>query len=165
VELPATGYSMFPTLLSGDKVVVRQLLKAELPERGRVVVFVDDSTPAQTAFAKAIAVNGRNGITAQSEVHVAQGGEPPSILVMHRLVEVKKDDSGNLLFITRGDSMMEPDEPWTQQQLVGVAVSYKQGKKEYPVKSFVPKGRRYKYNRRLLWMYSKVMRLTRILGK
>ena len=153
VELPATGYSMFPTLRPGDRVVVKPLLKGELPMRGSVVVFIN------------------NGATAQGAEHRAQGGElraqgsANSVLVMHRLVEMKSDDSGIPLFITRGDSMMEADMPWPQQQLLGVAVCYRRGKKKHLIKTFIPGELRYKYNRRMLWMYSKVMILRRMLSK
>jgi signal peptidase I len=154
VELPATGYSMFPTLRPGDRVVVRPLSEGELPERGSVVVFIDKGVTAQ----------GHNGITAQGSELRAQGREYNNILVMHRLVEIKNDDSGNLMYITRGDSMMEPDKPWPQEQIVGVAVSSSRGKKEHLIKCFVPESWRYKYNRRLLWIISMNKILTRVLN-
>jgi len=119
VELPATGYSMFPTLRPGDKVIVRPLTKGELPKPGSVVVYKENSG-----------------------------------FVMHRLVEIIGCDSGYVQFITRGDSMSEPDKPWPQQKLLGVANCYKRGNREYPVKTFVPGIWRYKFNRRLLWLYN-----------
>lgn len=193
VELSATGYSMFPTFRPRDRVVVKPLFKGELPVRGSVVVFVNDGTTvqryngatAQTTFAKATAVNGRKGTTAQGAERRAQGAERRAqgtehraqggdlraqgsanrVLVMHRLVEIKNDDSGIPLFITRGDSGIASDKPWTQKQLLGVAVCYKRGKKEYQVNSFIPDDWRYTYNRRMLWVYSKLMRLRRMLSK
>lgn len=39
VDLPATGYSMFPLLLPGDKVTVKPISKGEIPGPGNVVVF------------------------------------------------------------------------------------------------------------------------------
>jgi hypothetical protein len=39
VELPAVGYSMFPTLKPGDKVMIIPILKNEIPESGNIVVF------------------------------------------------------------------------------------------------------------------------------
>jgi signal peptidase I len=39
VELPASGYSMFPTLRPGDKVVVKPVTSGELPKPGDVVVY------------------------------------------------------------------------------------------------------------------------------
>jgi signal peptidase I len=150
VELPATGYSMFPTLRPGDRVVVKPLLKGEVPGKGSVVVFIDDGATAQ----------GWNGITAQSSGHRAQGKEPTSIMVMHRLIEIISDDSGQTLFITRGDSGTDPDKPWPQQQLIGVAVSFKRRKQEHFVNICIPTAWRYKYNRRLLWVFSRIERLT-----
>jgi signal peptidase I len=156
VELPATGYSMFPTLRPGDRVVVRPLSKGELPERGSVVVYLDKGAMAEGGRWKA---EGK-GQKAQGEGLRAQRWESNNILVMHRLVEIKKDDSGNYLFITRGDSMMELDITWSQQQLIGVAVSYKRGRKEYPVKKYIPLACKYKYNKGLLWVAGKIMRLS-----
>jgi len=141
VELPATGYSMFPTLKPGDRVVVKPLPKIELPMIGSVVVFEV------------------NGPTEEGAGHRAQGTEHNSVLVMHRLVDIKHDDSGNPLLITRGDTEMENDKPWVQQQLIGAAVSYKRCGKERLVKVFVPGVRRYKYNRRVLWVVNKISRV------
>ena len=124
VELPATGYSMFPTFRPGYRVVVRPLTEGEPPIRGSVVVYKEN-----------------NG------------------LVMHRLIEIIDNDPNNILFITRGDSMLEPDKPWPLQQLMGVAVRYKGGRREHSVKTFVPGVWRYGYNRRMLWIYNKLMRL------
>lgn len=132
VELPATGYSMFPTFRPGDLVVVKPLLKGEIPEKGCVVVYLDyDLTNDRH--------NGK--------------------LVMHRLVKIMNDEAGNHIFISRGDSMREPDRQLSQHQLLGVAYSYKRSKKEFIVKAFVPGVCRYKNNRRLFWLYSKIKRL------
>jgi signal peptidase I len=125
VGLPATGYSMFPTLLDGYLVTVKPFPEGVLPEPGSVVVYKD------------------NGI-----------------LVMHRLLGIATDDNGNLQFITRGDSRMEPDKPWTQKQFLGVAIRYKEAKREHTIRTFLPPAWRYKFNNRLLWVYSIIKRLT-----
>ena len=39
IELPATGYSMFPALMPGCRVIVKPLPEGELPEPGSVVVY------------------------------------------------------------------------------------------------------------------------------
>jgi signal peptidase I len=91
--------------------------------------------------------------------------EDKGVFVMHRLVKMVNNDAGIQTFITRGDSSLEPDQPWPQQQLIGVAVSYISGKKVNFAKNFIPGNFRYKYNRRLLWMFNKIMRLNRELGK
>ena len=88
VELPAKGYSMFPIFRPGDRVIVKPLAEGEFPEPGSVVVYIDNCVSAQGA--------GRR----------AQGHN--DVMVMHRLVEIIADDSGELLFITRGDSRTEP---------------------------------------------------------
>jgi hypothetical protein len=67
-----------------------------------------------------------------------QGRAPTSKLVLHRIVEITADDRGEKLLITRGDSMTEPDKPWNRKQLMGVAVSLKRLKNEYPVRIFMP---------------------------
>jgi signal peptidase I len=41
VVLPATGYSMFPTLKPGDKVLLKPFLQDEIPVTGSIVVFRD----------------------------------------------------------------------------------------------------------------------------
>lgn len=125
VELPADGYSMFPTLMPGNRVIVRSLPEGTLPVEGNVVVFND------------------NGV-----------------LVMHRLLEKIYRENGYLQFITRGDSRMEPDKAWTLQQFLGVAVRYKGASRERQVRTFIPRAWRYKYNRRLLWLYSAIKRVT-----
>ncbi|MCX6327197.1 MAG: S24/S26 family peptidase [Bacteroidia bacterium] len=137
VELPATGYSMFPTFSPGDKVVVKPLGKEELPLPGMVVVCMDKGATAQM----------HNNIT--TERH-------NGILVMHRLIEIIGCGSGNVQLITRGDSRMEPDEPWPIGQLMGVAVSYRAGKKVRLVKIYVPCKWRYGFNSRILWLYNRV---------
>lgn len=43
VELPATGYSMFPILRPGDKVIVKPLTKGELPLPGNIVVYLQNN--------------------------------------------------------------------------------------------------------------------------
>jgi hypothetical protein len=121
IELPATGYSMFPTLLDGYQVTVKPFPEGVLPEPGSVVVYKD------------------NGI-----------------MVMHRLLEIADGDNGNLQFITRGDSRLEPDKPWAQKQFMGVAVSYKESKREHAIRTFLPPAWRYKFNNRL---YSIIKRL------
>jgi signal peptidase I len=42
VELPATGNSMYPVLKPGDRVIVRPLKRGELPEPGKVVVYINN---------------------------------------------------------------------------------------------------------------------------
>jgi hypothetical protein len=84
---------------------------------------------------------------------------------MHRLINIITDKSGKKLLVTRGDSLNEPDKPWPQQQLLGVALSYKRSGKEHLIKKFIPGAWRYKYNRRLLWMLGKIKRLSMGPGK
>jgi signal peptidase I len=110
IELPATGYSMFPTLLDGYQVTVKPFPEGVLPEPGSVVVYKD------------------NGI-----------------MVMHRLLEIADGDNGN---------------PWAQKQFLGVAVSYKESKREHAIRTFLPPAWRYKFNNRLLRVYSIIKRLT-----
>ena len=137
VELPATGYSMFPTLRPGDRVVVKPLAKGELPLMGSVVVCVNTGATAQL---RNCAIDQRHNV----------------ILVMHRLIEIKNDDSGNSLLITRGDSARETDKPWRQEQLLGSAISYKRRRKEHLIKAFTPGVWRYLFNHRMLWVYIKM---------
>jgi signal peptidase I len=134
VELPATGYSMFPTLKPGDRVVVKPVMKGEVPTVGSVVVCL------------------RNDLTVEGQ---------NDILVMHRLIEIKDRDSGNPQLITRGDSGSVADKPWPLKQLLGVVVSCKRRGREHLVKSFIPGERRYGCNRRVLWLVGKINRIGR----
>jgi len=81
------------------------------------------------------------------------------VLVMHRLIRISSDNNGNPLFITRGDSGIEPDNPVTRKQLIGIAVTCKGAKREYPVRSFLPPAWKYILNRRLLRVYLIIRRL------
>jgi len=78
------------------------------------------------------------------------------VLVLHRLIEVIDDGSGNTMFIARGDSLNVADKPFSREQLVGVAVSYKTGKKETSVRNYIPGQWRYRLNSRMLWLYIKI---------
>jgi hypothetical protein len=136
VELPATGLSMFPAIRPGEMVVVRPVGKDETIEKGAVVVCYENGAAVQRS----------NGTKAE---------EHSSVFVMHRLIEVRKDDAGNAIYITRGDSLEWADEPWRIDQLVGIAVSRKSGNKERKIKCFVPSGLRYRINWWLLWGWGK----------
>jgi signal peptidase I len=81
-------------------------------------------------------------------------------LVMHRLIEIRANDQNNPQLITRGDSLNEPDKPWPQQKLLGVAVTYKRTDKEHSLKSYIPGAWRYKFNHRLIWFYIKMKNLS-----
>ncbi len=160
VELPAKGLSMFPTFRPGDKVVVRPVRKDEMPEKGEVVVYVEEGAGRRAQGGGEEEGAGRRaqgaGHRAQGAGRRAQGTGEEQIFVMHRLIEISKDYNGDHLFITRGDSRMEADEPWKAEQLVGVAVSARSGKKERKVKSFIPSEFRYKLNWWMLWGWGKI---------
>jgi len=170
VELKATGYSMFPTLRPDDRVIVKPITKGELPKPGDVVVCVENGVTAQRR--NGATEERRNGITAQRRNGITEEGhnnikteQHSVILVMHRLIKIRVDDRFNSQLITRGDSLNESDKPWPRQQLLGVAVSYKRSAKEHLIKNFIPGAWRYKYNRRLLWMFGKIKRLSNGPGK
>jgi signal peptidase I len=135
-ELPATGYSMFPTLRAGDKVLVKPLGKGELPVPGSVVVCVG------------------NGATAQR-----RNGTMDNILVLHRLVEIQDDGSSEIVFITRGDSMAGCDIPWRSKQVIGYAASYKRNNRQRSVKKRIPSEKRYKINRMRLWSWIRLRKI------
>lgn len=152
VVLPATGYSMFPTLRPGDRVTVKPLTKGALPEPGVVVVYVDKGVMAQRrkdinhlrqGFVGQRS-QGYNGVTAER----SNGN-----LVMHRLAGISNEEDGNVMVITRGDSMMGNDKPWPLQHLIGVAVSFKRHKKEHTVKNQVLSRWNFRSNHLALWFY------------
>ena len=127
VELNAAGYSMFPTLRPGDRVIVKPLITGELPEPGCVVVCRD-----------------RNE------------------LVIHRLISIV-NNTGKYVFTTRGDSRKEEDRKW-EAEMVGVAVSFKRGKRELLIKKFVPRNMYYYFNRLALWLYFKLKKTRLVLN-
>jgi signal peptidase I len=161
VVLPSTGFSMFPALRPGDLVVVKPLMKGEIPENGSVVVYegVQDKR-LPIAIGKSQDEEQQiagSGVDKREEISSGQRG-----LVMHRLLEIFISDSGESMFITRGDSMTAPDISWPGQNLLGVAESYKRGNKEYQVKSFIPSDCMYKINRCLLWLNNKILRVYKL---
>jgi hypothetical protein len=129
IELPASGYSMFPALRPGYRVIVKPLPGGVLPEPGTVVVYKDND-----------------------------------VLRMHRLVKITVDDKGNQLFISRGDSRLDDDRPWTREQFLGMAVKYKDGDRFKSIKVFVPQPWRIKFNFRLVWVICKTKSVMRKLG-
>ena len=161
VSHTAEGYSMFPTLRPGDIIVVKPLKMDEVPKPGSIVIYMNKSTGRRAQSTEFSAHSeGRQKIDYERQVSDQEqnNSEKYGGLVMHRLIGIMSDNSGEQLFITRGDSRTEPDKPLSQQQLLGVAESYRRGKKEYPVKIFVPCLWRYLFNRMLLWLYGKFMR-------
>jgi hypothetical protein len=142
VELPATGYSMFPALRPGNRALVNPLPKGALPVVGSVIVCI----------AQGVGHRAQSGEGKPHTAPPAGGLTPHAILVMHRLVEIKKDDSGNFLLITRGDSMAENDLPWRQDKVVGSVDSFTRNSRSCMIKIRVPFKLEYKLNRLLLWI-------------
>jgi signal peptidase I len=166
VELPATGDSMFPVFKHGDMILVRPLTKKEMPGLGSVVVCLENG-----AEVRGYGGTTEEGIRAEDKRHASTGSadqaqdkseeseDRPSVLVMHRLIEIIDGVSDNPSFITRGDSRPEPDATWLSEQLLGEAVSYKRSGKIYQVKRFVPGFWSYKYNAGFLWIRNMGMRI------
>jgi signal peptidase I len=152
----AEGYSMFPTLKPGDKILIRPLIDGEIPELGRVVVIYngckaqgagrreeeegrgvqgaghkeeqEHGRKAQGAGHKEEQEHGRRTQGAgrkeeQEEGRKEKMEERPG-LVLHRLVEIRRDDYGNNIFITRGDAMRNIDPPYQISEIVGTAISF-----------------------------------------
>jgi len=153
VELKASGYSMFPTLRPGDRVIVKPITKGELPKPGNVVVYIENGLKAQRR--NGVTEERRNGVTEERHNNITTE-QHNVILVMHRLIGIRVDDQGNPQLVTRGDSLNEPDKPWPQQKLLGIAVTYKRRDKEHSLKSYIPGDWRYKFNHRLIWLYIKM---------
>lgn len=85
------------------------------------------------------------------------------IFVMHRLVEIKCTENGEIFYITRGDSRQKVDSPWNEGKVVGVVSGQKTKHGLRRVKSFVPGRMRLGFNRMMLWVYWKLMRLTSLM--
>ena len=128
VELPAVGYSMFPTLQPGDIVVMKSLANRELPIPGTIIILKDDHR-----------------------------------LIMHRLLSIK-NVYNNTMVITRGDSMPKEDDPWNPNNILGFATSFKRCGKRYSLKCSNPAKWRYRYNRILVVLYSKIKKLKHVTG-
>ena len=80
-----------------------------------------------------------------------------SKLVLHRLLKIIDNGSDDPVFIAQGDSLILPDKPIMREQIAGIAVSYKTCKKKYPVRRYIPGAWHYKFNRWLLWFYSRLL--------
>jgi hypothetical protein len=165
VELPATGYSMFPTLKPGDLVMVKPVAKNERQQKGAVIVCIDYGVRAQR-HKGVMAKDKRQKSQVEAKRRFRFSGDESeesadrtSVLVMHRLLEITDIDSENPLFITRGDSRPEADDAWSLEQLLGEAVSYKRSGNIYLVKKLVPGFWRYKYNSGILWMMNILIRI------
>ena len=75
-------------------------------------------------------------------------------LIMHRLIRTAIDDSGRKIYISRGDSQNEEDNPKSFDSIIGVATSYNKKGKTVQIRSFLPGKFTYKLNHWLLWMQS-----------
>jgi signal peptidase I len=60
VELPATGYSMFPALRPGNRVIIKPLPEGDLPELGSVVVYRDNNILVMHRLVEIITADKRN---------------------------------------------------------------------------------------------------------
>jgi signal peptidase I len=98
LRLRSTGYSMLPTIMPGDSLLVEWAGPGVSP--GNVVLFRRNSR-----------------------------------LVAHRVVSIA-DNSGDLLFITQGDGVAQPDPPVAASELLGkVAWIVRDGRCITPQKS------------------------------
>jgi signal peptidase I len=123
VELTASGYSMFPTLKNGDRVIVRPLNRGEVPESGSIIVFQDNTG-----------------------------------LVIHRVIEKQVIEPGNYVFTTRGDSRRMNDTPVEITRVLGIAVRFRRGTKEYKIKNYVLDRFYYEFNYLELWLHLSLRR-------
>lgn len=126
VELPASGYSMFPALRPGDLVIVNPISKEGLFEPGIVVVYRKD-----TSF------------------------------IMHRIVKITESSGGEIKIETQGDSLLRKDQPVSNENYLGMAVSFKRNRKERQIRKTIPSATRYRLNHSLLWIYSKARKVFR----
>jgi signal peptidase I len=124
VELLTSGYSMFPTLRPGDKVLVSPISENISPVPGDILIIKDDN-----------------------------------ILVLHRLIEIGKNNVGKTVFITCGDSMNESDSPVMGDQIVGIAGSFTRNNKRISLRRQIPTKQGYLLNRVKLWIWGKVKKL------
>jgi hypothetical protein len=159
----AQGYSMFPTLLPEDKVLVSPLAKGELPEVGSVVVLykglMEEGRQAPDSFWEGDRrqEEGFKGGKAEDKRQKSQDKseekyDRPEVLVIHRLIEINNNrDSGKSVLITRGDSMREFDTPWESDQIAGIAVYFTRKGKNRIIKTRLFSEGRYFINRWLLW--------------
>jgi len=135
VELPATGYSMFPVFSPGQRFIVRPFSEGEMPVPGDVVVCRAAGTGQMT-----------------------ESCSEEELLVMHRLVEIKRDESGEAIFITRGDSRVMADPPRRRGQMVGIVEGRKSGRGIKKVRRYLPGELRMAYNRLVLRVFWRVKR-------
>jgi signal peptidase I len=123
-EISASGYSMFPTLRPGDRVLVNPLTENLPPVPGDILIVRNDD-----------------------------------ILILHRLLEIGKNNNGETVFITRGDSMTEPDPPAGNDQVIGTADSFRRNNRRMSLRSRITPGYEYRLNRVKLWVWFKIKKL------
>jgi signal peptidase I len=121
VEIYASGYSMFPVLRPGDKVVVDPIKEIHLITPGNIIVAYRENT-----------------------------------FVMHRLIEVRKEGSGEIMYLMQGDCLKSPDFPVPVDQLVGIAVSYFRNKRKRVIVSRTRTKGKFIKNRISLWLWLKL---------
>ena len=122
-EISASGYSMFPTLRPGDRVLVSPIAENESPVPGEILIIKTDT-----------------------------------ILVLHRLIEIRKNNETDKVFITRGDCMNESDSPVKSDQIVGITHSFTRNNRQRVLGRRIPAKRAYKINRVMLWIWGKGVR-------
>jgi signal peptidase I len=76
-------------------------------------------------------------------------------LVMHRLIEISKDATGNTEYVTRGDSTTENDPSWQADQIIGLVEYCNRKGKKHKIKTTPLSKLNYRNHRRYLWLHSK----------
>lgn len=79
-------------------------------------------------------------------------------LIMHRLIEIQTDESGQKWIITRGDCMPTPDNPFRTESMIGIAASFNRKKKERIILRRSLSKHQYKINRLLIWLWQNLHR-------
>jgi hypothetical protein len=120
VEIPASGYSMFPVFWPGDRVVVAPIKEIDFIAPGNVIVVQREND-----------------------------------FVMHRLIEVREEKSGVLMYMLQGDCMKSPDPPVAADMLVGIAASYFRNNRKRNIVGRPVTERRLIKNRIYLWLWLK----------
>jgi hypothetical protein len=189
VELPAVGYSMFPTMRAGQRFVVRAVGNEERLVEGSVIVCLAEGR-GQRAEGERENTEGERGRmgererdsyagVSEEEENMGQDKRQKEkdkrdenkdddgeigmwgmrVLVTHRLIKIRKSKSGETLYITKGDSRPEYDEPWRKEQIIGIVTGRKTKSGIKEIRYFVPGKMRFAFNRILIWFYWRIKRL------
>jgi len=134
VTITAGGYSMWPAIKPGDKVVIEPL-QGRLPAEGDAIAIGPQQDMAQVTGDGIVIGPQQSSIPAAGDIVALRrdGG-----YVVHRVTEVS-DREGRSYFRTQGDAVTKADEPADISTIAGIVTEImRKGKKMVPSRKIFP---------------------------